>query len=235
MIRMKGVFTIFLSLSLCSLALAQDFPPTSYFEPYAYPASYARDGAYHIMDFGVYMPRNDTGYGGYLNFDFASIKLGTPALRLNFGGGLGLNNEGTQHDFEPTPLADGSAGSNHYKLGTSSFNLHVYPRLWIRVFNPINLSLSAGPAMYFTTTKATGHYTSNYRFSNFEPFVYKLESAEHATQFGHFIDLRVMVNFSKWGIHTGITKHNLDVDYGMQTGVGLWLGLNRSSRVNSEL
>jgi hypothetical protein len=218
-------FLILVFFSFISIAMfSQEYPPDVFFKPYKYPKHYSYDGAFNIIELNVIFPKGNAGYGGNLKIDFASVKLGSHALRLNFGFGAGSTNSGTKTYFAPTLLANGFSGENYITDTYSVPNIQLYPRLWIRVLNPLNLSITAGPSFYVNTNKTTGHYTVyDYIFQK-EEFVIKKYAKSSKAGISYFIEAKAMINFKNWGISGGLSKHNNGFSHTWQPVIGFWFG-----------
>ncbi|CAL1519631.1 hypothetical protein [Chitinophaga sp. MM2321] len=229
---MRFLYTLFIILSSSSL-LAQDFPKSDYFSPYKYPAAYSFDGAYNILEIYGHIP-DDKGYGGGMMIDFKSFKLGTPAVRLNLGFGLGYQTVTNKITFPGTPLLNDGIGENFLKDDYQIPHFQLYPRLWIRLLNPLNISLAGGPAAGYITNVTTGHF-SVHDNSVWENQVHVLEPEAKSSTFeiGYFYEAKLMLNIKNWGVSAGVGANSLRKNTGMIPSVGIWFGLNKPSAVNN--
>jgi len=221
-------FSFSIILLFVSVALsAQLYPPADFFIPYKYPKHYSFDGAFRIVEFNAILAKGNAGNGSNVKIDFATIKLGTPALRLNFGFGFGYTKASTKKTFAPTPLVNGTLGENYVTDKFSVPALQLYPRLWIRILNPLNFSVTGGPSFYIRTNTTTGHYSMyDYIFQENEQVIEKIAKSS-TVGISFFIEAKAMLNFRNWGVSGGLSKQYIGYSHSWQPSVGLWFGLKQ--------
>lgn len=226
---MKIIFLIF-GVLLTVAGFAQN-PGVDYFQPYKYPKHYSHDGAYKLVELDGYLPSGNNKPGGDIKIDFLSIKLGTPALRLNFGLGFGYNEYTSLQEFTPTPLLNGSFGENSVADKHAVANLQLYPRLWIRVLDPFNISVAAGPLGYYDQNLTVGTFSLH-------DLIYGLRTIKETSQqtlygAGYFYEAKGMLNFKNWGISGGIMNITINGKTIMQPCAGIWFGEKSFEKVNN--
>ncbi len=218
-------FTI-IFLFLGRASYAQTYPNNSYYEPYKYPKHYTYDGANKIIDFMIYPKMNDKfGWGGNIKSDIISLPIGTKALNLNFGTGVGLLSiPKSKIEFENTETFNGVKKENFIESNGEIFNIQMYSRLWVRVSNPINISILVGFQRYWESKTIKGSFSVpdvNYGFHT-KDYNYKSSTANNTW----FYEIKGMYNFHNFGLNAGFTNLHFPQSK-LQFVAGIWFGLNK--------
>jgi hypothetical protein len=220
---MKYITTL-LILFYSALLVAQEFPKEDFFAPYKYPRHYTYDGSYSLLEITTFIPTGNASYGGDFKIDDGTFKPGTSAVRINLGIGFGYLTAEKLTEFEKTPLEDGLFGENYIKDLREMPNFQFYPRIWIRILNPLNISIAGGPAAYADIHTTKGRFTTYTDVYGSDEMQLDAKKVKYGV--GYFYEAKLLLNFKNWGVSAGMAKYTLEYDLDMQPVVGFWFGLN---------
>lgn len=189
------------------------------------------DAAASIIELNCLFPAGNAGFGGDFRFDVLSVRLVASAVRLNFGLGGGVHTaKEVIRSYGDLILADGSIARNYLKDNRIVPDVNVYTRLWVRVLNPLEVSLVGGVMGYSESRSITAYFSEHAYGNNKLVKRTELNSEEANSGIGYFYELKLMINFRMWGVSGGITQATVGQTYSVQPVAGLWIGASRSKR-----
>lgn len=213
-------------------SMAQSLPSIEYFKPYKYPNRYSYDGCYSIGEFGVILPKNNDGWGGYIRFDIGSKAIKKESVRVNYGMGINHSNNKFKKEFPSSPIIDGTSQPNYVKDMWNMTRVQLHSRILLRSLNPINISICGGLSADYLKRETEATYNVNHHYSFLNDM--SANSVTAGWKIGYFYEIKALLNWGSGGISAGYVKSSNTLPIHSPYHVGIWFGLNQKSKVNSE-